>query len=34
VPSDDASITDDMWAEGARKHYSGPIIVGRDLLEI
>jgi ribonuclease BN (tRNA processing enzyme) len=34
VPSDDASITDDMWAEGVRKHYSGPIIVGRDLMEI
>jgi ribonuclease BN (tRNA processing enzyme) len=34
VPSDDASITDDMWAEGVRKHYGGPIIVGRDLMEI
>jgi ribonuclease BN (tRNA processing enzyme) len=34
VPSDDTSITDSMWAEGARKHYSGTIIVGRDLLEI
>ena len=34
VPSDDNSITDDMWAEGVRKHYAGQIIVGRDLLEI
>jgi ribonuclease BN (tRNA processing enzyme) len=34
VPPDDASITDDMWMEGVRKHYGGPIIVGRDLLEI
>jgi len=34
VPPDDNSITDDMWAEGVRKHYGGPIIVGRDLLEI
>ena len=34
VPADDASITDDMWMEGVRKHYGGPIIVGRDLLEI
>src|SRR6266700_922319 len=33
VPPDDNSITDEMWAEGVRKHYSGPIIVGRDLLE-
>jgi ribonuclease BN (tRNA processing enzyme) len=34
VPSDDASITDEMWAEGVRKHFSGQVIVGRDLLEI
>ena len=34
APSNDASITDDMWMEGVRKHYGGPIIVGRDLLEI
>jgi ribonuclease BN (tRNA processing enzyme) len=34
VPPDDGSITDDMWMEGVRKHYGGPIIVGRDLLEI
>jgi ribonuclease BN (tRNA processing enzyme) len=34
VPADDASIADDMWVEGVRKHYGGPIIVGHDLLEI
>ena len=34
VPGDDASISDDMWAEGVRKHYGGRIIVGRDLLEL
>jgi ribonuclease BN (tRNA processing enzyme) len=34
VPSDDASITDAMWAEGVRKHFGGEIIVGRDLQEI
>ena len=34
VPPDDNSITDDMWAEGARKHYGGAVIVGRDLMEI
>jgi ribonuclease BN (tRNA processing enzyme) len=34
VPPDDDSISDDMWMEGVRKHYGGPIIVGRDLLEI
>lgn len=34
VPGDDPSITDEMWMEGARKHYSGPIVVARDLMEI
>lgn len=34
VPGDDPAITDEMWAEGARKHYSGPIVVARDLMEI
>jgi ribonuclease BN (tRNA processing enzyme) len=34
VPADDKSITDAMWTEGVRKHFSGRIIVGRDLMEI
>jgi ribonuclease BN (tRNA processing enzyme) len=34
VPGDDPSITDAMWTEGVRKHYSGPVVVGRDLLEL
>jgi ribonuclease BN (tRNA processing enzyme) len=34
VPGDDPGITDDMWAEGVRKHYSGRIVVGKDLMEI
>jgi ribonuclease BN (tRNA processing enzyme) len=34
VPGDDPSITDAMWAEGVRKHYAGPIIVGKDLMEL
>jgi ribonuclease BN (tRNA processing enzyme) len=34
VPGDDPSITDEQWAEGARKHFSGKIIVGKDLMEI
>jgi ribonuclease BN (tRNA processing enzyme) len=34
VPGDDASITDDQWTEGVRKHYKGRIIVGKDLMEI
>lgn len=34
VPGDDPSITDDQWAEGVRKHFTGRIIVGKDLMEI
>ena len=34
VPGDDASITDEQWAEGARKYFKGQIVVGRDLMEI
>lgn len=34
VPGDDPSITDQQWAEGARKHFKGRIVVGKDLLEI
>jgi ribonuclease BN (tRNA processing enzyme) len=33
VPGDDAT-TDEQWTEGARKHFGGRIIVGKDLLEI
>jgi ribonuclease BN (tRNA processing enzyme) len=34
VPGGDPAITDEMWTEGARKVYSGPIVVGRDLMRI
>src|SRR5260221_8814534 len=34
VPGDDASLSDDQWLEGVRKHYDGKVIVGQDLLEI
>ncbi|MCC4599370.1 MBL fold metallo-hydrolase [Xanthomonas melonis] len=34
VPGGDASITDAMWSEGARRHYSGPIVVGKDLMRL
>src|SRR5215471_1191386 len=30
VPGDDPSITDDQWAEGARKYFRGRVIVGKD----
>ena len=32
VPGDDPSITDEMWAAGARAHFKGRIVVGRDLM--
>jgi ribonuclease BN (tRNA processing enzyme) len=34
VPLDDPAISDKLWIDAARTHFSGPIIVGRDLLEI
>ena len=34
VPGDDASITDEQWSEGVRKHFKGKVIVGKDLMEI
>jgi ribonuclease BN (tRNA processing enzyme) len=34
VPGGDPSITDEMWAEGVRKHFSGEVIVGKQLQTI
>ena len=34
VPSDDTSVTDEMWIEGAKAHFDGKVIVGKDLMEI
>ena len=34
VPADDPDVTDQMWIDSARRYFHGPIIVGRDLLEI
>ena len=34
VPPDDPEITEDQWLSAARKHFSGPIILGKDLLEL
>lgn len=34
VPGDDASITDEQWSEGVRKHFKGRVVVGKDLMEI
>jgi ribonuclease BN (tRNA processing enzyme) len=34
VPGEDPDIPDGQWIAAARRHYSGPIVVGRDLMEI
>jgi len=34
VPGGDATITDEMWSNAARKHFKGRVIVGKDLMEI
>jgi ribonuclease BN (tRNA processing enzyme) len=34
VPGDFPDITDDDWTRDVKKHYSGRIIVGKDLMEI
>lgn len=34
VPGDDPTITDAMWAEGVKKHFSGRVIVGADLTSL
>lgn len=34
VPADDPAVTDQMWLEGARTHFSGEVILGKDLLEL
>jgi ribonuclease BN (tRNA processing enzyme) len=34
IPADDPEVTDQMWIDAARVHFGGPVIVGRDLLEV
>jgi len=34
VPADDPAITDQMWIDAARVHFRGPVILGKDLLEV
>jgi ribonuclease BN (tRNA processing enzyme) len=34
VPAEDPNVTDQMWLDAARTHFQGPVIVGKDLLEI
>lgn len=34
VPPDDPAVTDQMWIDAAKKHFSGRVIVGKDLMEV
>ena len=34
VPPDDPEVTETLWADAARRHFRGTVIVGRDLLEV
>ncbi len=34
TPPEDPDVTEQMWFEAASKHFSGKVIVGKDLLEI
>ncbi len=34
VPGDDPEVTDEDWIEGARKNFSGKIIVAKDLMQL
>lgn len=34
VPPDDPQITEQMWIEAAKNHFSGTVVLGKDLLEL
>jgi len=34
VPPDDPEVTEQMWIDAARVYFRGPVIVGKDLLEV
>ena len=34
VPPDDPQITEQMWIDAATKHFSGTVVLGKDLMEI
>ena len=34
VPADDPEVTEQMWIDAAHTHFRGPVIVGKDLLEV
>jgi len=34
VPPDDPEVSEAMWVEAASLHFSGKVVLGRDLLEM
>jgi ribonuclease BN (tRNA processing enzyme) len=34
IPADDPEVTDDLWLAAARRHFTGEVVVGRDLQTI
>ena len=34
IPADDPEVTEQIWADAARIHFRGSVIVGKDLLEV
>jgi ribonuclease BN (tRNA processing enzyme) len=34
VPAENPPVSDAQWLEGARRHFNGRIVVGRDLMEL
>ena len=34
VPGEATAVPDDVWRDGARAHFKGEVIVGKDLMEI
>jgi ribonuclease BN (tRNA processing enzyme) len=34
IPPDDPDVTDRMWADAARAHFRGTVLVGKDLMEL
>jgi ribonuclease BN (tRNA processing enzyme) len=34
VPPDDPQISEQMWVDAAKKHFSGTVVLGKDLMEI
>ena len=34
IPADDPDVTQEMWIEAVRPHFSGSIVIAKDLLEL